>query len=188
MRPLNLTMSAFGPYAGQATVDFSVLGTSGSTSSPVTRAPARRRSLTRSPTRSMARRAARAARAPAAPANTQRPETPNVRGAHLLKRSAKTYTVAPQSRIHAPENARHGHDRAEGRRRADAAGRPHHHQGARRDRRRDGHRRVDREQFARIAMIAQGDFLKLLYAKSDDRKKFLQIISSRTHTGESRRT
>ena len=29
MRPLNLTMSAFGPYAGQTTVDFSVLGTSG---------------------------------------------------------------------------------------------------------------------------------------------------------------
>ena len=29
MRPLKLTMSAFGPYAGQTTVDFSVLGTSG---------------------------------------------------------------------------------------------------------------------------------------------------------------
>ena len=29
MRPLNLTMSAFGPYAGQTTVDFSVLGTTG---------------------------------------------------------------------------------------------------------------------------------------------------------------
>ena len=29
MRPLNLTMSAFGPYAGRTTVDFSVLGTSG---------------------------------------------------------------------------------------------------------------------------------------------------------------
>ena len=29
MRPLNLTMSAFGPYAGQTTVDFSALGTTG---------------------------------------------------------------------------------------------------------------------------------------------------------------
>ena len=29
MRPLNLTMSAFGPYAGQTIVDFSALGTTG---------------------------------------------------------------------------------------------------------------------------------------------------------------
>ena len=27
MRPLKLTMSAFGPYAGQTTVDFDALGT-----------------------------------------------------------------------------------------------------------------------------------------------------------------
>ena len=29
MRPLKLTMSAFGPYAGQTTVDFDALGTTG---------------------------------------------------------------------------------------------------------------------------------------------------------------
>ena len=29
MRPTKLTMSAFGPYAGQASIDFSLLGTSG---------------------------------------------------------------------------------------------------------------------------------------------------------------
>ena len=38
---------------------------------------------------------------------------------------------------------------------------------------------VDRDQFSQIAMIAQGDFLKLLYAKSDDRKK---IFSKLFHT------
>ena len=39
---------------------------------------------------------------------------------------------------------------------------------------------VDREQFTQIAMIAQGDFLRLLYAKSDERKK---IFSTIFHTG-----
>ena len=45
MRPLKLTMSAFGPYAGQTTVDFDALGTTGFTSSPATPAPERRRSF-----------------------------------------------------------------------------------------------------------------------------------------------
>lgn len=35
---------------------------------------------------------------------------------------------------------------------------------------------VDREQFAQIAMIAQGDFLKLLLASTEDRKKIFQKI------------
>ncbi len=39
---------------------------------------------------------------------------------------------------------------------------------------------IDREQFTQIAMIAQGDFLRLLYAKSDERKK---IFSTIFHTG-----
>lgn len=39
---------------------------------------------------------------------------------------------------------------------------------------------IDREQFTQIAMIAQGDFLRLLYAKSEDRKK---IFSTIFHTG-----
>ncbi len=39
---------------------------------------------------------------------------------------------------------------------------------------------VDREQFTQIAMIAQGDFLRLLHAKSDERKK---IFSTIFHTG-----
>lgn len=39
---------------------------------------------------------------------------------------------------------------------------------------------IDREQFTQIAMIAQGDFLRLLHAKSDERKK---IFSTIFHTG-----
>ena len=39
---------------------------------------------------------------------------------------------------------------------------------------------IDREQFTQIAMIAQGDFLRLLHAKSEDRKK---IFSTIFHTG-----
>lgn len=43
---------------------------------------------------------------------------------------------------------------------------------------------IDREQFTQIAMIAQGDFLRLLHAKSEDRKK---IFSTIFHTGLYRR-
>jgi len=39
---------------------------------------------------------------------------------------------------------------------------------------------IDREQFTQIAMIAQGEFLRLLYAKSEERKK---IFSTIFHTG-----
>ena len=35
---------------------------------------------------------------------------------------------------------------------------------------------IDRDQFAQIAMIAQGDFLKLLLASTDDRKRIFQKI------------
>ena len=35
---------------------------------------------------------------------------------------------------------------------------------------------IDRDQFLQIAMIAQGDFLKLLLAKTDDRKKIFRHI------------
>ena len=35
---------------------------------------------------------------------------------------------------------------------------------------------IDRNQFTRIAMIAQGDFLKLLLASTDDRKKIFQKL------------
>ena len=43
---------------------------------------------------------------------------------------------------------------------------------------------IDREQFTQIAMIAQGDFLRLLHARSEDRKK---IFSTIFHTGIYRR-
>ena len=45
---------------------------------------------------------------------------------------------------------------------------------------------LTKEQFTQTAMIAQGDFLKLLYAKSDDRKRFSPNCFTQTHIGESR--
>ncbi len=39
---------------------------------------------------------------------------------------------------------------------------------------------IDRDQFTQIAMVAQGDFLKLLFASTEDRKKIFQRIF-RTH-------
>lgn len=104
----------------------------------------------------------------------------DVRGAHLLKRRQDLHR-APQSRIHAPENARHGHDRAEGRRRADDAGRPHHHQGARRDRRRDGHRRRRPGAVCPHRHDRAGEFRKLLLAQTDERKAIFRQIF---HTGQ----
>ena len=38
---------------------------------------------------------------------------------------------------------------------------------------------IDRNQFSQIAMIAQGDFLKLLLASTDERKKFFRSFSTR---------
>ena len=35
---------------------------------------------------------------------------------------------------------------------------------------------IDRNQFLQIAMIAQGDFLKLLLASTDERKKIFQKL------------
>lgn len=47
---------------------------------------------------------------------------------------------------------------------------------------------IDRAQFTQIAMIAQGDFLKLLFASTEDRKKIFQKIfrTERYHTLQER--
>ncbi len=42
---------------------------------------------------------------------------------------------------------------------------------------------IDKEQFTQIAMIAQGDFLKLLHANSDERKRiFSKIFDTRVYS------
>ena len=43
------------------------------------------------------------------------------------------------------------------------------------------------DQFSQIVMIAQGDFLKLLYTKSDERKMIFPNYSGRTSIGRSRK-
>ena len=180
MRPLNLTMSAFGPYAGQTTVDFSVLGTSGlylitgdtgagktTIFDAITYAlygeasgESRESSMLRS--------------------KYAAPETPTFVELTFLN-GGKTYTVRRNPEYTRPKTRGTGttvqkadaeltmpDDRIITKARdvtaavTDIVG-------------------VDREQFARIAMIAQGEFRKLLLAQTDERKAIFRQIF---HTGQ----
>ena len=180
MRPLNLTMSAFGPYAGQTTVDFSVLGTSGlylitgdtgagktTIFDAITYAlygeasgESRESSMLRS--------------------KYAAPETPTFVELTFLN-GGKTYTVRRNPEYTRPKTRGTGTTVQK----ADA-------ELTMPDSRIITKARdvtaavtdivgVDREQFARIAMIAQGEFRKLLLAQTDERKAIFRQIF---HTGQ----
>lgn len=180
MRPLNLTMSAFGPYAGQTTVDFSVLGTSGlylitgdtgagktTIFDAITYAlygeasgESRESSMLRS--------------------KYAAPETPTFVELTFLN-GGKTYTVRRNPEYTRPKT------RGTGTTVQKADAELTLPDGRIITKARDVTAAVtdivgvDREQFARIAMIAQGEFRKLLLAQTDERKAIFRQIF---HTGQ----
>ena len=181
MKPLKLTLSAFGPYAGRLELDFTALGTSGlylitgdtgagkttifdaisfalfGEASGGSREPGMLRSLYADP---------------ATPTEVQL----------LFRYAGKEYTITRNPDYYRPRIR--GKSETQVRQAADATLiYP------------DGHtvckvREVNaairdilglgREQFAQVAMIAQGDFLKLLLADTKDRQKIFRSIF---HTG-----
>ena len=175
MRPLNLTMSAFGPYAGQTTVDFSVLGTSGlylitgdtgagktTIFDAITYAlygeasgESRESSMLRS--------------------KYAAPETPTFVELTFLN-GGKTYTVRRNPEYTRPKT------RGTGTTVQKADAELTMPDGRIITKARDVTAAVtdivgvDREQFARIAMIAQGEFRKLLLAQTDERKAIFRQI------------
>ena len=180
MRPLNLTMAAFGPYAGQATVDFSVLGTSGlylitgdtgagktTIFDAITYAlygeasgESRESSMLRS--------------------KYAAPETPTFVELTFLN-GGKAYTVRRNPEYTRPKT------RGTGTTVQKADAELTLPDGRIITKARDVTAAVtdivgvDREQFARIAMIAQGEFRKLLLAQTDERKAIFRQIF---HTGQ----
>lgn len=180
MRPLNLTMSAFGPYAGQTTVDFSVLGTSGlylitgdtgagktTIFDAITYAlygeasgESRESSMLRS--------------------KYAAPETPTFVELTFLN-GGRTYTVRRNPEYTRPKT------RGTGTTVQKADAELTLPDGRIITKARDVTAAVtdivgvDREQFARIAMIAQGEFRKLLLAQTDERKAIFRQIF---HTGQ----
>lgn len=175
MRPLNLTMSAFGPYAGQTTVDFSALGTTGlylitgdTGAGKTTIFDAITYALYgeasgESRESSMLRSKYAAAETPTFVELTftnggrtytvrRNPEytRPKTRGAGTTMQKADAELTMPDGRV--ITKARDVTAAV-----TDIVG-------------------VDREQFARIAMIAQGEFRKLLLAQTDERKAIFRQI------------
>ena len=175
MRPLNLTMSAFGPYAGQTTVDFSALGTTGlylitgdTGAGKTTIFDAITYALYgeasgESRESSMLRSKYAATETPTFVELTftnggrtytvrRNPEytRPKTRGTGTTVQKADAELTMPDGRV--ITKARDVTAAV-----TDIIG-------------------VDREQFARIVMIAQGEFRKLLLAQTDERKAIFRQI------------
>ena len=175
MRPLNLTMSAFGPYAGQTTVDFSALGTTGlylitgdtgagkTTIFDAITYAFYGEASGESRESSMLRSKYAAAETPTFVELTftnggktytvhRNPEytRPKTRGTGTTVQKADAELTMPDGRV--ITKARDVTAAV-----TDIVG-------------------VDREQFARIAMIAQGEFRKLLLAQTDERKAIFRQI------------
>ncbi|HPY95377.1 MAG TPA: SMC family ATPase, partial [Clostridia bacterium] len=176
MRPLKLTMSAFGPYAGRTEVDLSLLGDSGlyliagdTGAGKTTLFDAITYALYGEP--SGQTRKAGMLRSKYAPDTVETfveleftyngqiyivrrsPDQlrPALRGGErLVSRPGDAELRLPDGRV------------ISGRTQADEAIR--------------GLMGVDRGQFTRVAMIAQGDFLKLLLAKTEDRSRIFRDI------------
>ena len=175
MRPIKLTMSAFGPYAAKTVIDFDKLGTSGlylitgdTGAGKTTIFDAITFALfgeasgeNRDP--SMMRSKYASAETPTEVELTfayrdkqytikRNPEylRPKTRGTGMTKQDANAELMYPDGRVLTK--------RAD----VDTAVR--------------GILGINRDQFSQIAMIAQGDFLRLLLAKTEDRQKIFREI------------
>lgn len=176
MRPLKLTISGFGPYAGKTVVDFAMLGeqglylVTGDTGSGKT-------TLFDAITYALFGEAS----GPTRDANMFRskyaaPDTATYVEMEFLYQE-KTYVVRRNPEYDRPK------DRGEGwtRQKAEATLLYPDHRPPVTKTREVTQAIVqiiglDREQFAQIAMIAQGDFLKLLLAKTEERSKIFREI------------
>ena len=175
MRPLKLTMSAFGPYAGQMELDFEALGTGGlylitgdtgagkttifdaisfalfGEASGTNREPSMLRSKYADPTTPtevtlLFRYAGKEYTITRTPDYMR----PKLRGEGFIKQSADATLICPDGKTITKYKEVNTAIR-------DILG-------------------LDREQFAQVAMIAQGDFMKLLLAETKDRQKIFRSI------------
>ena len=175
MRPLKLTMSAFGPYAGRMELDFEALGSSGlylitgdtgagkttifdaisfalfGEASGGSREPGMLRSQYADPaTPTEVTLTFRYAGKEYTVTRNPEYQRPKGRGTGMTKQAANATLLMPE---------------------ADPVTKPKEVNAAIREL-----LGIDREQFAQVAMIAQGDFLKLLLADTKDRQKIFRNL------------
>lgn len=175
MRPIKLTMSAFGPYAGKTVIDLDKLGTSGlylitgDTGAGKT-------TIFDAITFALYGEASGSTR----DVNMFRskyadPKTPT-EVELTFAYAGKTYTVRRNPEYDRPKT------RGEGTTTEKANAELYYPDGHVVTKLKDVNKAlveimgIDRSQFTQIAMIAQGDFLKLLLASTEDRKKIFQKI------------
>ena len=175
MRPLQLTISAFGPYAGKTVLDMSALGQNGlylitgDTGAGKT-------TIFDAVTFALYGEASGDNREPAMfRSKYAAPETPT-EVELVFSYAGKTYTVKRNPRYERPKA------RGEGFTTQDAEAELRYPDGRvlTKPREVDAAVReimgIDRNQFMQIAMIAQGDFLKLLLASTEERKAIFRRI------------
>lgn len=175
MRPLKLTMSAFGPYADKTVLDLDVLGKNGlylitgDTGAGKT-------TIFDAITFALFGEASGDNRAPSMlRSKYASPETPTYIEL-VFEYAGKTYTVKRNPEYERPKT--HG----EGTTLQRASAELHYPDGRVVSQTKEVTKSVrdilgiDRDQFLQIAMIAQGDFRKLLLASTEDRKKILHQI------------
>lgn len=175
MRPLKLTMSAFGPYAGRMELDFEALGTgglyliTGDTGAGKT-------TIFDAISFALFGEASGANREPGMLRSKYAdPKTPT-EVVLTFRYAGKEYTITRNPEYMRPKG------RGEGMTKQGANATLVYPDGHLVDRLKDVNAAVrdilglDREQFSQVAMIAQGDFLKLLLADTKERQKIFRNI------------
>ena len=185
MRPLKLVMSAFGPYAGRTELDLEQLGTgglyliTGDTGAGKT-------TIFDAITFALYGEASGSSReTDMFRSKYADPDTPT-EVELVFAYAGKEYTVKRSPEYRRPKK------RGEGFTLAKADAQITYPDGRVISKQKDVNRAVidimgiDRDQFTQIAMIAQGDFLKLLLASTEDRKKYSAGFSTRSRSSSCR--